>query len=107
MTNETTQPTSGTTHILVLGRHQYLLENVQKILHSAGYESSGFLEREEAEEFLRMNHVDVLLVGGGVEPHERQGLIAFVRTEFPAIKVVEHFGGPATILPEIKSILAR
>ncbi len=105
MTTENPAVHSASLHVLVLGRHQYLIDNVQHILQKAGFTCSGFLDRSEAEAFLRMNQIDLVLVGGGVEPHERQALIELVRSDFPNTKVVEHFGGPATIVSEIRAVL--
>jgi DNA-binding NtrC family response regulator len=94
-------------HIVVIGQHDYILQNVENILNKAGYSTRGFLNSEEAAEYVRMNQVDLVLMGGGVNPNDRISLRKMIEQEFAHIKVVEHFGGPATILPEIEEALKK
>jgi len=102
---QATQTTA--TRIVVYGKHDYILQNTETLLNRANYETTGFLEEWEVEDHIRMNPVDGLLIGGGVEPHDRQKIVEFVKTEFPAIRIIEHFGGPATILPEVNKAFGK
>jgi DNA-binding NtrC family response regulator len=94
-------------HIVVIGQHDYILENVENILNRAGYSTRGFLVSEEAAEYIRMNQVDLIFMGGGVNPNDRISLRKMIAQDFPQVKYVEHFGGPATILPEIEEALKK
>lgn len=91
--------------ILVFGKHEYILENVEGILQRAGFETHGFLEVEEASSYVNMNAIDAVLIGGGVDPHDRMAIKELIAQKFPTIAVVEHFGGPATIVSELKNAL--
>jgi hypothetical protein len=54
-----------------------------------------------------MNPLDAVLIGGGVDPHDRLKIQELVKADVPHVKVIEHFGGPATILNEIRSALGE
>jgi hypothetical protein len=92
-------------HIVVYGKHDYILTNVQNLINKADMTSIGFTLLGETLDYIRMNPLDAVLIGGGVDPHDRMKISELVKAEVPHIKVIEHFGGPATILPEIKSAL--
>jgi len=94
-------------HIVVVGKHDYILENTQRILREAGFSTSGSTEVSIVLRELETADPAVLLIGGGVLPNDRIALLAFVHTRKASIKVVEHFGGPATIVPEVKAALGR
>ncbi|MDZ4823161.1 MAG: hypothetical protein SH856_06865 [Flavobacteriales bacterium] len=92
-------------HIVVLGKYEYILSNAEKLLQRAGFRTTGFLEKEDAAEYIRMNPVDGVLMGGGVNPHDRLELSKMLEKDFPNVKVIEHFGGPATIVEEVKKAI--
>ncbi len=100
---ETAQSISVKKHIVVFGKHDYILKNVEDLLQKSDFTSVGFVNAEEARDYVRMNPVDGILIGGGVSPHDRQDLKDLVKSEFTHIKVIEHFGGPATIMTEVLS----
>lgn len=95
------EASSRVKRILVMGNHDYIVRNAETLLQRAGYETVGFTEAEEALDHIRYNTLDAVLIGGGVDPHVRMKITSLVSTEFPLVKVVEHFGGPATILSEV------
>ncbi|MDZ4751098.1 MAG: hypothetical protein SGI87_05745 [Flavobacteriales bacterium] len=94
-------------HITVIGQHDYILQNVENILSRAGYSTRGFLNTEEAAEYIKMNPVDLVFIGGGINPNDRIALRKMIESDFAIIKVVEHFGGPATIITEIEEALKK
>ena len=59
----------------------------------------------EVLDYIRMNPLDGVLMGGGVDPHDRMEIKSLVAKDFPNAKVIEHFGGPATIITEVKTAL--
>jgi PleD family two-component response regulator len=99
--NDVTKPR----RVLVVGNHDYILRNVESLLQKAGFETAGHTEEEPALDYIRYNPIDAVLIGGGVDPHVRLKISQLVKTEFPTVKLIEHFGGPATILTEVQSAL--
>lgn len=92
--------------LVVFGKHEYIVENAERLLKAASFETVGFVSLEETMTYLRANTVDGTLIGGGVDPHDRLALVNMIKEEFPAVKVIEHFGGPATIVPEVQKAMA-
>jgi hypothetical protein len=92
-------------HIVVYGKHEYILKNVQDLLTKAEFTSAGFTVLPEALDYMKMNPLDAVLIGGGVDPHDKMEIQKLVKTDLPHVKIIEHFGGPATIIPEVKSAL--
>lgn len=88
--------------VVVLGKHEYIVENAERLLKAASFDTVGFVTLEETMAYLRANAVDGTLIGGGVDPHDRLALVKMIKEEFPAVKVIEHFGGPATIVSEVQ-----
>jgi DNA-binding NarL/FixJ family response regulator len=90
--------------VLVIDRHGYVLENVTALLEKSGYKVFGFLE--EQEDLLRKVKTtifDAILIRGGVEPHFRDEIKELVRSTKPDAKIVEHSGGPATLVSDVNS----
>ncbi|MFN8775327.1 MAG: hypothetical protein ACK5XV_01050 [Flavobacteriales bacterium] len=101
----TTQQSDRPKRILVIGNHEYILRNLEALLQKAGYETAGHTESEQALDYIRYNPLDAVLIGGGVDPHVRLRIAALVEKDFPAVRLIEHFGGPATILAEVKAAI--
>jgi DNA-binding NtrC family response regulator len=93
------------TRILVIGKHDYILEKVESILRNGGFETEGALEEAAVIKMLMQNDFDALLIGGGVSPHSRISFLEYIQSYKPHIRVIEHFGGPATILDEVRQAL--
>jgi hypothetical protein len=94
-------------HILVYGKHEYILKNAQNLINNSDMTSTGFTSLGEMLDYIRMNPLDAVLIGGGVDPHDRLKIQELVKADVPHVKVIEHFGGPATILNEIRSALGE
>ncbi|MBX7051545.1 MAG: hypothetical protein K1X54_05885 [Flavobacteriales bacterium] len=92
-------------HIVIFGKHEYILRNVQTLLDKADFTSEGFVQLPEILDYIKMNPLDAVLIGGGVDPHDRLKVQDLIRSHFPHVKVVEHYGGPATIIPELHQAL--
>ena len=92
-------------HIVVYGKHDYIVKNTLDLLTKADYSSMGFTVLAEAIDYIRMNALDGVLMGGGVDPHDRMEIKNLVTKDFPNTRVIEHFGGPATIIHEVKTSL--
>jgi hypothetical protein len=95
------------TRLVVVGKHDYIIENTERLLQKEGFETVGFTFLAEAMDYIRMNPIEAVLIGGGVDPHDRLQVTELVKSTLPQVKVIEHFGGPATIVPEVKKALAQ
>lgn len=91
--------------VLVVGRRDYVLETLGGLLTRAGYVVLTAMEDEQVIKLLKSKTPDVLLIGGGVEPNSRLGFRRFVVSQLPLVKIVEHFGGPATLVSEVNQAL--
>jgi hypothetical protein len=90
-------------HLVVFGKHDYIVENAERLLTKGGYVTKGFTLAADAVEYIKMNQVDGIFVGGGVDPHDLLGIKTLIGSDFPAMRVIDHFGGPATILSEVEA----
>ncbi|MGB1032765.1 MAG: hypothetical protein ACPGWM_09120 [Flavobacteriales bacterium] len=93
--------------ILVVGRHDYIVENITKILQPNGFNVLSSTADEEVLKILKSQEVDVLFIGGAVEPNSRVIYTSFLAQNGAKTKYVEHYGGPATILSEIQEALTQ
>lgn len=100
-----TQQVEKATRILVIGKHDYILEKVESILQNGGFQTEGALEEDSIIKLLMQNDFDALLIGGGVSPHSRISFLEYIQSHKPHIRVIEHFGGPATILDEVRQAM--
>lgn len=100
---EEQKPVAGAKHLVIFGKHDYIVENAEKLLTKGGYVTKGFTQATEAMEYIKMNQIDGLFVGGGVDPHDRLSIKALIDADYPSIRIIDHFGGPATILSEVES----
>ena len=91
--------------VLVVGRHDYIVDNIQSILSPKGFEVLTSITDEEVLKILKSEDVDVLFVGGAVEPQAKAVFTSFLAQNAPSVKYVEHYGGPATILSEVQEAL--
>ncbi|MFM1932658.1 MAG: hypothetical protein RL226_1961 [Bacteroidota bacterium] len=105
MSEIATATTTKTARILVIGKHDYILEKVESVLREQGYETFGTLEDETVLKQLRVGDYDALLIGGGVAPNSRLSFIELIQSTKPHMRVIEHFGGPATLVHEVKAVL--
>ncbi len=87
--------------IVIFGKHDYIVKNAQTLLEKGNYTVVGFVELEMASMYLVANPFDMLFFVGSVDPHDRLALKAIVDKDFPNAKILDHFGGPATILTEV------
>lgn len=92
-------------HVVIFGKHQYIVDNASNILTKGGYRTSAFVGVNEAMEHIKMNQTDAVFIGGGVDPHDRIALKELLDSTFPHVKLIDHFGGPATILSEVQGAL--
>lgn len=90
--------------IVVFGKHDYIVKNTQSALEKANYSVVGFTEVEMTRMYLEANPCDLLFFAGAVDPHDRLSIKSVLDRERPEAKLLDHFGGPATILSEVESV---
>ncbi len=89
-------------HILILGKHQYMVDNIQGILSKGGYEVNGFDQVENIIEEYQPSQLDMIVFTGAVNPSDYSELMAWKDEKFPNALIFEHHGGPATVLEEVQ-----
>lgn len=93
--------------VLVVGRRDYIIDNVKKILLPKGFDVQGAMSDDDVLERLKTKTVDVLFIGGSVEPNSKRDFAEWIHNFCPNTKMIEHFGGPATILLEVQQALTQ
>jgi DNA-binding NtrC family response regulator len=89
-------------HILILGKHQYMVDNVQGILSKGGFEVNGYDQVEKIIEEYQATQLDMIVFTGAVNPSDFSDLIQWKNEKFPSALIFEHHGGPATVLEEVQ-----
>lgn len=93
--------------VLVVGRRDYIIDNVRKILAPKGFEVLAAMNDEDVFNALKSKNIDLLFLGGSVEPNSKRDFAEFIEEHSPNTKMIEHFGGPATILLEVQAALLQ
>lgn len=96
---------TDTLHVLVFGKHDYIVKNVTSQLEKAEFKCSGSVVLSQALDYIKLNQPHLVVIGGGVDPHDRIKISKTIHSIGLKTKIVEHFGGPATILDEVRSAL--
>ncbi|MCH2199167.1 MAG: hypothetical protein MK081_10330 [Flavobacteriales bacterium] len=99
------QTSELTKRVMIVGKHDYIIEKLEGILKLAKFGTLGSSDPERIMRMLREEDFDLLLIGGGIEPHSRLAYIEYIQSHKPDVRVVEHYGGPATILSEVHGAL--
>ncbi len=90
--------------ILVVGRHQDVMDTVTSTLEGNGYSVTGTLHDDIAVDLATSSEFDALLMGGGMTQKERSQLRGEVLKKLPKIKVVQA-EGPESVLTLMKQAL--
>jgi len=96
-----------TVHALVFGKHEYIVSNVKLQLEKAEFKCSGSVVLDHALEYLKTNQPQLIVIGGGVDPHDRIKIQNGIKAWSLSTRIVEHFGGPATVLSEVRDALIK
>lgn len=104
---ETAMVNTDTLHVLVFGKHDYIVKNVSTQLEKAEFKCAGSVVLAEALVYIKANQPHLVVIGGGVDPHDRIKVAEAIKLFSPETKIVEHFGGPATVLNEVQAALAK
>lgn len=87
-------------HILVIGRHRAMMENVLPMLQSEGYAATGEFTNEAALATFERGQFDGVVIGGGVDEPSRRLFQAHFKRLRPQVKVLD--ASPGTILAALK-----
>lgn len=87
--------------VLLLGRHEFALTRVEKLLQRNNYETISCLEDSQAEEHIQNSSFDAMIIGGGVEIESKKNMIELLKSKKPQAKLIEHFGGSMGIVEEL------
>ncbi len=93
----------ATKKILILGKHQYMVDNIQSILEKGGFSVVGYAAVEQVLEEYQSETLDMIVFTGAVSPSDESDLIQWKNEKFPAAMIFEHHGGPATVLEEVQA----
>ena len=96
-----------TVQVLVFGKHDYIVSNVKAQLEKAEFICSGSVVLAQALEFIENNQPQLVVMGGGVDPHDRIKIQNSIKAWSLNTRIVEHFGGPATVLAEVRGAMIK
>jgi hypothetical protein len=96
-----------TVHALVFGKHEYIVSNVSTQLEKAEFKCAGSVVLTQALDYIKLNQPQLVVIGGGVDPHDRIKIQNSIKAWGLNTQIVEHFGGPATVLTEVRSALIK
>lgn len=94
---------NATKKILILGKHQYMVDNIQSILEKGGFSVVGYASVDQIIEEYKSETLDMIVFTGAVSPSDESELINWKNEQFPTALIFEHHGGPATVLEEVQS----
>ncbi len=96
-----------TVHALIFGKHEYIVSNVKSHLERVEFTCAGSVVLSEALAYLKDNNPQLLVIGGGVDPHDRIKIQNSIKAWSLKTRIVEHFGGPATVVSEVRDALKK
>jgi CobQ-like glutamine amidotransferase family enzyme len=92
--------------ILILGRHNNMMQNVITFLLNNGFSNiKGVLTNDEVKTCLLTNQYDIVIIGGGVDNETRLMIKQLINDNHVTTKIVEYFGNPVILIDEINSSL--
>ena len=96
-----------TVQVLVFGKHDYIVSNVKAQLEKAEFICSGSVVLAQALQFIENNHPQLVVMGGGVDPHDRIKIQNSIKAWSLNTRIVDHFGGPATVLADVRGAMIK
>jgi DNA-binding NtrC family response regulator len=87
------------TAILVIGRHEEIMETLLRIIHkNEQWSAQAALTDEEAVELFDKFLFDIVLLSSGIEEDSEQKLRAHLKEKKPSIIIIQHYGGGSGLL---------
>ena len=90
--------------ILFFGRNAAMMSLVDLELSAAKLNAKGFLDEDALLKEIEKGDIRLVVIGGGVEEAPRKRLKAYCSER--EIQVLEHFGGPNSLVENIATALA-
>ena len=86
-------------NILVIGRHQEILETVLRIINkSENWIAQGTQTDEEAISLFAQQKFDIVLLCGGIAEESEAALRTVFTEKDPEIIIIQHYGGGSGLL---------
>lgn len=85
--------------ILVIGRHPEIMSTIIRLINNKPeWKCTGVLTDEEAVTAFDDEPFDMVLIGAGVTPEEKQKLCDAFNAQKPDVPVIQHYGGGSGLL---------
>lgn len=88
--------------ILIIGRHQDLMQKILLLLKKNGYEADGTSSNDEAVALFPQKKYDAVIIGGGVDNESKYYFETAFKKINPDIIIIH--AHPTTILDELSKI---
>lgn len=93
--------------ILIFVKYETIMDVIDSHLSEHNYETITTADEEEAIEIIKNKDFDAILIGGGVGKEIRQNILDTLKSEKPDAKIVEHYGGPYTVIDSVKAAFSK
>lgn len=95
-------------NILAIANHPEILETIIRLINQQeSWNGIPAASLEDAEESLRLNSIDLVLLGVGVDDETGERIVSLCQSIDPRIVCLRHFGGGSGLLySEIRHALA-
>ncbi|RXM51760.1 MULTISPECIES: hypothetical protein [unclassified Chryseobacterium] len=88
-----------TLHFLVIGKNQEILDVLKRIIeNNEGWTAEIQSDENFCYEYIRENHVDIVLLSSGLEEQFEKDIKVFCRGLDKDVKVIDHYGGGSGLL---------
>lgn len=96
-------------NILVLADHAEILETIIRLINkNDGWNGTGVASYDEAQEALKINKFDLVLLGVGVDDEAEAKILRLCESIAPRTVCMRHYGGGSGLLSsEIQHALAQ
>ncbi|WP_231433773.1 hypothetical protein [Chryseobacterium sp. Leaf313] len=83
-----------TLNFLVIGKNEEILDTLKRIItNNEGWNAEITSDERVCEDFIRENHVDIVLLNSGLSEQFESNIKDFCRKIEKDVKVIDHYGG--------------
>lgn len=93
---------NSTHNILVIGRHQQMMDSVKALLTQHSYNVFTAIKNDEAFYIFDKENIDAIVIGGGVDAESRNLFHTTFSNKKTTVKIVD--AHPHTILKDLENI---
>ncbi|SDJ13970.1 hypothetical protein [Chryseobacterium jejuense] len=88
-----------TLHFLVIGKNQEILDVLKRVIeNNEGWTAEIQSDENFCYEYIRENHVDIVLLSAGLEDQFEKDIKVFCGGLDKEVKVIDHYGGGSGLL---------